>query len=88
MLGFVQPCDWRVPFWHLIETARFLKLRSSHNLWFLWGFLDFGHQPILLSGFRVLTALSICGDRAEQGFHFQFSISEEARPAGMRTGYG
>ena len=27
------------------------------------------------------------GDRAEQGFHFQFSIFEETRPAGMRTGY-
>ena len=42
--------------------------------------------PYLL--FRVLTALSVWGDRAKQGFHFQFSISEEARPAGMRTGYG
>ena len=37
--------------------------------------------------FRVLTALSVWGDRAEQGFLFQFSISEEARPAGMRTSY-
>ena len=26
-------------------------------------------------------------DRAGQGFHFQFSISEEARPTGMRIGY-
>ena len=49
------------------------------------GYHSFPFLPYLL--FRVLTALSVWGDRAEQGFHFQFSISEEARPAGMRTGY-
>ena len=37
--------------------------------------------------FRALIALSAWGDRAEHGFHFQFSISEEARPAGMRFAY-
>ena len=32
--------------------------------------------------------ISVWDDRAEQGFRFQFSFSEEARLAGMRTGYG
>ena len=36
------------------------------------GYHSFPFLPYLL--FRVLTALSVWGDRAEQGFHFQFSI--------------
>ena len=35
----------------------------------------------------TLTALSVRKYRADQAFHFQFTISGEARPAGMRTGY-
>ena len=46
---------------------------------------SFPFLPYLLV--RVLTALSVWGYRAEQGFHFQLSILQEAWPAGMRTGY-
>ena len=36
----------------------------------------------------MLTAFnSLWGDRAEEGFHFQFYISEKAQPAGMRTAF-
>ena len=40
-----------------------------------------------LFALRRAPALSLWGDHAEQELHFQFSISEEAWSAGMRTGY-